>query len=148
MYWWLLSFLDNIAINFHRKKNFYVFLCFCRYRYRYSKCFYRYKVKWFSSLLYSFCKGLNCFFLSETQKKIYPMVRKKRYLSPPPLKNGHSWMTFERSLCFMQILARSKKVKDSALKSICFFFSRKCHIHSWKYICTPCRNFKLFSPMA
>ena len=31
-------------------------------------------------------------------------------------------MTFERSLCFMQILARSKKVKDSALKSIFFFF--------------------------
>ena len=53
--------------------------------------------KYFSSLLYSVCKGLNSFFSSETEKKICPMVRKKPYLSPF-LKNGHSRMTLELKL--------------------------------------------------
>ena len=53
--------------------------------------------KYFSSLLYSVCKGLNSFFSSETEKKICPMVRKKPYLSPL-LKNGHSRMTLELKL--------------------------------------------------
>ena len=32
--------------------------------------------KYFSSLLHSTCEGLSSFFSSETQKKIYPIVRK------------------------------------------------------------------------
>ena len=38
--------------------------------------------KYFSSLLYSTCEGINCFFSTETQKIICPMVRRKPYLSP------------------------------------------------------------------
>ena len=53
--------------------------------------------KYFSSLLYSICEGLNSFFFSKTQKNICPMVRKKPYLSPF-LKNGHSRMTLELKL--------------------------------------------------
>ena len=53
--------------------------------------------KYFSSFLYSPCKGLNCFFCSKTQKKICPMVKKKLYPSPL-LKNGHSGMTLELKL--------------------------------------------------
>ena len=89
------------------------------------------------SLLYNICNGLNSFFSSETQKKISVVVRKKLHLSPL-LKNGHLQMTLEskarigNSLCFMQYCseveyndfmqeARSRHIKDSALKSICFF---------------------------
>ena len=50
--------------------------------------------KYFSSLLYSICKGLNSFFSSETQKKICLMVREKTYLLPLS-KIGHSQMTLE-----------------------------------------------------
>ena len=73
------------------------------------------------------------------------MVREKRYLSPL-LKNGHSQMTLElrprrvSSLCFMQILfrsgihdfmreARSRNIKGSALKSICFIRESVTYIH-------------------
>ena len=49
--------------------------------------------KYFPSLLYNICKGIICFFSSETLKKICPMVRKKPYLSPL-LKNGHSMGKF------------------------------------------------------
>ena len=54
--------------------------------------------KYFSSLLNSVCEGLNSFFSSEkTEKKIWPMVRKKPYLSPLS-KNGLSPMNFALKL--------------------------------------------------
>ena len=52
------------------------------------------KDKYFSSLSYSICKGVNFFFYSNTQRKKRPMVRKKPYLSPLS-KNGDSGMTLE-----------------------------------------------------
>ena len=105
--------------------------------------------KYFSSLLYSICEGLNCFFFSETQKKICPIERKKPYL-PPLLKNGHSRMTLElkprmgkvlSALCKYCSEVEYNDCMREGLTSICFFFfSRKCYIHSSKYICPSCRS--------
>ena len=50
--------------------------------------------KYFSSLLYIICEGLNSFFFSKTQKNICPIVRKTPCLSLL-LKNGHLRMTLE-----------------------------------------------------
>ena len=108
--------------------------------------------KYFSSLLYSIHKGLNCSFSSETQKKMYPMVRKQLPLLSL-LKNGHLQMTLELKprmgkfcLLYANIASKWNTIiacgEDYALKSICFFFvffSRKCYIHSLKYICLSCR---------
>ena len=97
--------------------------------------------KYFSSLLYSICEGLNSFFSFETQKKMCLVFRKKPYLSPL-LKDAHSRMTLKLKLRIgkfsllyatllqsriQSFLARGKVSKQErsrscALKSICFFF--------------------------
>ena len=45
--------------------------------------------KYFSSLSYSICDGLNFFFSANTQKKICSIVKKKLYLSPILMKQSH-----------------------------------------------------------